>query len=299
MSQRLQPSQSSQSQPDPLPPPLPPRRPPRRLFQRASAHRLRWRLAGLALAWLALAAVLAWGLSRLLGFEPGAAAGPGLAWPDSAWPDSAWWRQQHGLLMAWQAARPLTFLLGFMALFTLLSALSLPGCAPLALLAGTAFGAVGGTLLVGLASTLGATLSFLVARHGLRARVRQHLGHRIQALDTVARRDGPLWLFWLRLVPLVPYPVINPLLGLSRLSLASFFWPSLAGLTLGSVPYVWAGTSLAGLWQGGAPDWWLLAGAAALLAATAALARQRLQRLRRPVDDPPAAAEAQVMKACL
>ena len=269
-------------QPSGLPPQLP--------AQPPAPLPLGWRLAGLALAWLAGAAAVGWGLCRLLGIEFDTAAGPGMAWPDSAW-----WRQQHGLLMAWQAARPLAFLLGFMAVFTLLSALALPGCAPLALLAGTAFGAVGGTLLVGLASTLGATISFLAARHALRARVRQRLGHRLHALDTVARRDGPLWLFWLRLVPLVPYPVINPLLGLSRLSLAGFVWPSLAGLTLGSVPYVWAGTSLAGLWQGGAPDWWLLAGAAGLLAATAALARQRLQR----VADPQAKPRARGMKAGL
>lgn len=264
------------------PPPLPSRRPP--------PPRLRWRLAGLALAWLASAALFGWVLCRLLGIELDSAVGPG-----AVWSDSAWWRQQHGVWVAWQAARPLAFLLGFVAMFTLLSALALPGCAPLALLAGTAFGAIGGTLLVGLASTLGATISFLVARHGLRSRVRQRLGHRLQALDTVARRDGPLWLFWLRLVPLVPYPVINPLLGLSRLSLAGFVLPSLAGLTLGSVPYVWAGTSLAGLWQGGAPDWWLLAGAAGLLAATAALARQRLQRAADPALD----AEARGMKAVL
>ena len=276
----LLPDQPRHQLPDP-PPHQPAARP-----QRA----LRWRLAGLALGWLAVAAAVGWGLGRLLGIELDAAVGPG-----AAWPDSAWWRQQHGQWAAWQAARPLAFLLGFMALFTLLSALALPGCAPLALLAGTAFGAIGGTLLVGLASTLGATISFLAARHALRPRVRRHLGHRMQALDTVARRDGPLWLFWLRLVPLVPYPVINPLLGLSRLSLAGFVLPSLAGLTLGSVPYVLAGTSLAGLWQGGAPDWWLLAGAATLLVATAALVRQRLQR----AVVPEAAADAHGLEALL
>ena len=264
MSQRPQPPPQVLPQ---LPPQLPPQLSPQR--------RLRWRLGGLgglALGWLALAAAVGWGLCRLLGIELDAAGGPAIAWPDSAW-----WRQQHGLWLAWQAARPLAFLLGFLLVFTLLSALALPGCAPLALLAGSAFGAVGGTLVVGLASTLGATLSFLAARHLARTALRQRLGHRLQALDAAAQRDGPLWLFWLRLVPLVPYPVINPLLGLSRLSLAGFVLPSLAGLTLGSVPYVWAGTSLGGLWQGGAPDWWLLAAAAVVLAATAALARQRLQ----------------------
>ena len=222
-----------------------------------------------ATLWLVLLALACWALGDAWGLLPGqAGAARGLDW----------WQQQHGALVAWQAGQPLAFLFGFLVLFTLLSALALPGCAPLALLAGTAFGAVAGTLLVGLASTLGATLSFLVARHWARARVQRRLGHRLAWLDTAAQRDGPLWLFWLRLVPLVPYPVINPLLGLSRLSLAGFFWPSLAGLTLGSVPYVWAGTSLGRLWQGDAPDWWLLAAAAGLLVATAAVARHRLQR---------------------
>ena len=234
---------------------------------------LGWRLAGLGLLWLAAAATVGWGMCTLLGVELDPAVGP-----LTAWPDPAWWRQQHALWTAWQAAQPLAFLLGFLLVFMLLSALALPGCAPLALLAGSAFGAVGGTLVVGLASTLGATLSFLAARHLARAPLRLRLGHRLQTLDAAAQRDGPLWLFWLRLVPLVPYPVINPLLGLSRLSLAGFVWPSLAGLTLGSVPYVWAGSALGGLWQGAAPDGWLLAGAAAVLAVTAALACRRRPR---------------------
>lgn len=226
-----------------------------------------WALAGLL--WLALLGGACWAVGDAWGLLPDPGAAPrGLDW----------WQQRHGDLVAWQAARPLAFLFGFLALFTLLSALALPGCAPLALLAGTAFGAWGGTLVVGLASTVGATLSFLVARHAARTQVQRRLGHRLSWLDTAAQRDGPLWLFWLRLLPLVPYPVINPLLGLSRLSLGGFFWPSLAGLTLGSVPYVWAGTSLGRLWQGDAPDWWLLAGAASLLVATAVLARRRLQR---------------------
>jgi uncharacterized membrane protein YdjX (TVP38/TMEM64 family) len=192
------------------------------------------------------------------------------------WSDGAWWRQQHAEWLQWRQAQPMGFLLGFMLVFTLLSALALPGCAPLALLAGSAFGTVGGTLAVGLASTLGALASFMVARHLARGAVQRRLGHRLQALDRSVARQGGMWLFWLRLVPLLPYPVINPLLGLSRLSVAAFFWPSLAGLTLGSLPYVWAGQSLSVLWRGESLNAWALAGAAALLAATVWWARQRL-----------------------
>jgi len=189
-----------------------------------------------------------------------------------------WWAQQARRWLAWRDEAPLAFVLGFTLLFTLLSALSLPGCGALALAAGTTFGMLAGSLLVGLASTLGATLSFLVARHGLREAVQQRLGHRLPQLDQVIVRHGRWGLFWLRLVPVLPFPVLNPLLGLSQLSLPAFFWPSLAGLTLGSVPYVCAGGALFAGWQDGHPNLWTLAGAALLLAATAWIGRRGLRR---------------------
>jgi len=210
-------------------------------------------------------------LAAVLGLACWALCGTG-----TDWSDSAWWQQQHADWLQWRLAQPMLFLFGFMFVFTLLSALALPGCAPLALLAGSAFGTLGGTLAVGLASTLGALASFMVARHLARDAVQRRLGHRLQALDRSVARQGGLWLFWLRLVPLLPYPVINPLLGLSRLSVPAFFWPSLAGLTLGSLPYVWAGQSLSVLWRGESLNPWALAGAAAVLMATAWWARQRL-----------------------
>jgi uncharacterized membrane protein YdjX (TVP38/TMEM64 family) len=92
-------------------------------------------------------------------------------------------------------------------------------------------------------------------------------------------RQGALGLFGLRLLPVLPYPLLNPLLGLSRMSVPAFFWPSLAGLTLGSLPYVWAGQSLQA-WLRGLPGphalW--LAAAGSLLLSTAVVTRRRRMR---------------------
>lgn len=169
-------------------------------------------------------------------------------------------------LQAWRTAAPGAYLLGFFLVFALLSAFALPGCAPLCLLAGESFGPLAGTLLVGAASTVGACASFGVCRTVARDWARARFGQRLRALDRlVARR--PQWrLFWLRLVPLLPYPVLNPLLGLSRMPLRVFFWPSLAGLTLGSLPYVLAGCALEPWLQGAGPAHlgWLLAALASL-----------------------------------
>jgi len=191
--------------------------------------------------------------------------------------DAAWWVQQVSRVLVWQQQSPALFLAGFM----LLSALALPGCAALSLLAGSAFGTLAGTLLVGLASTLGALLAFLAARHWARERVQHRLGHRLQRLDALIARHGAPGLVGLRLLPLLPYPVLNPLLGLSRMSVQTFFWPSLAGLTLGSLPYVWAGQSLQALLQGlpGRHGLWLAAACSMLLAAALAARRRRLQEV--------------------
>jgi uncharacterized membrane protein YdjX (TVP38/TMEM64 family) len=203
---------------------------------------------------------------------------------DAGWADPGRWREPLSRWSGWsnwsnwQEAAPWTFRLAFVALFALLSALAIPGCAPLALLAGSAFGGWAGTLIVGLASTLGALMSFLGARHFGRSRLDARMGDRIRRLDAVVTRHGALALFWLRLVPMVPFPVLNPLLGLSRLSVAGFFWPSLAGLTLGSVPYVWAGQSLGEVLRGGHLDWMPLAAAALGLIVMTVAARCRLRR---------------------
>ncbi len=182
----------------------------------------------------------------------------------------AGWLKEANLL---RSQAPLLYLAGFSLLFMLLSALALPGCALLALLAGESFGWLGGTVLVGLCSTMGALLSFQAARTLARQTAQRRFGHHLALLESRLEQRHGLWLFWLRLVPVLPYPLLNPLLGLSRIPTARFFWPSLAGLTLGSLPYVLAGCSL-GPWAKGltSPNLPLLAAALGLMTAGMVLA---------------------------
>jgi uncharacterized membrane protein YdjX (TVP38/TMEM64 family) len=145
---------------------------------------------------------------------------------------------------AWQRHHPWLFGVGFFLVFTVMAAVPLPGCSVLALAAGAWWGWVGGALLVTLASTVGATLAFLTARHVGRDTVQRRWGHRLHRLETVLDRHGGLFVFWLRLAPLIPYPVLNPLLGLTRLSTARFFGASAAGMFAGSALYAWIGAEL-------------------------------------------------------
>ena len=165
--------------------------------------------------------------------------------------DAAWLHHQQLVLVGWHQAAPLPFALGYFVLFTALSALALPGCGALALCAGLCFGWWSGTALVLLASTCGATVSFLVARHIARSAVQRRFGARLAPLERALARDGVLMLLALRLAPVVPYFAINPLLGLSSMRLRSFFFASALGMAPGSAAYVQAGTDLARFSAGG------------------------------------------------
>ena len=160
-------------------------------------------------------------------------------------PDAAWLQQRQADVRALHAAGPWAFALGLFALFTLLSALALPGCSVLALAAGMVLGWLPGTLLVVLASTVGATLSFLAARHLWRDAVQRRWGHRLKRLHAGLARDGGYYLFSLRVAPVIPFGLINPLMGLSTMSTRQFFSVSLLGMLAGSAAYVYAGTALA------------------------------------------------------
>ena len=141
--------------------------------------------------------------------------------------------------------RPIASALAFLAGYVAVAALSLPGAALLTLAGGAVFGFWWGLLLVSFASSIGATLAFLAARFVLRGSVEQRFGRRLAEVDKGLEKDGPFYLFTLRLVPLVPFFVINLVMGLTRMRAWTFYWVSQLGMLAGTAVYVNAGTQLA------------------------------------------------------
>lgn len=132
-------------------------------------------------------------------------------------------------------------------LYTTVTALSIPGAVPLTLLTGAVFGLGWGTLIVSFASTVGATLAFLVARYLLRGYLEQRFASSFKKINAAMEREGARYLFSLRLVPLFPFFLINLLMGLTRISTLKFYWISQLGMLPGTLVYVNAGSSLAEL----------------------------------------------------
>ncbi|HRP22850.1 FAD-dependent oxidoreductase [Thauera sp.] len=146
---------------------------------------------------------------------------------------------------AWREASPLAVAALYFAAYVAVTALSLPGAAVMTLAGGALFGLGWGLLIVSFASTIGATLAFLVSRHLLRDSVQARFGDRLQAINEGIARDGAFYLFTLRLVPVFPFFLINLLMGLTPIRLKTFYWVSQLGMLPGTLVYVNAGTELA------------------------------------------------------
>ncbi|MES2631593.1 MAG: FAD-dependent oxidoreductase [Pseudomonadota bacterium] len=156
-------------------------------------------------------------------------------------------KQSQGALAALYEARPLLVAAVFGAVYVAATALSFPGATILTLAAGAIFGLGWGTVLVSFASSVGALLAFLGARFLLRDSVQARFGQRLAEINRGIERDAAMYLFTLRLVPLVPFFVINLAMGLTRIRAWTFYWVSQVGMLAGTLVYVNAGTQLANL----------------------------------------------------
>jgi pyruvate/2-oxoglutarate dehydrogenase complex dihydrolipoamide dehydrogenase (E3) component/uncharacterized membrane protein YdjX (TVP38/TMEM64 family) len=150
-------------------------------------------------------------------------------------------------LEAWRAAQPVTAALLFFAAYVAVTALSLPGATVMTLAGGAIFGLGWGLLIVSFASSIGATLAFLASRWLLGDWVQQRFGDKLATLNAGVAREGGFYLFTLRLVPVVPFFVINLAMGLTPMRPATFYWVSQLGMLAGTAVYVNAGTQLAGI----------------------------------------------------
>lgn len=148
-------------------------------------------------------------------------------------------------LAAFVAERPVAAVTAFFLLYVAVTALSLPGAAIMTLAAGAVFGLWRGTLIVSFASTIGASLAFLSSRYLLRGWVKDRFGDRVAAIDRGIARDGAFYLLTLRLIPAFPFFLVNLAMGLTAMGVVTFALVSQAGMLLGTIVYVNAGTQLA------------------------------------------------------
>ena len=132
----------------------------------------------------------------------------------------------------------------YLGAFIGLSALSVPGAGMLSLLGGAVFGFGWGVTLTVIASTIGCILAFLSSRLLLRNWVQSHFARSLKVVNKGINKDGALYLFTLRTVPIFPFFLVNLLMGLTPISLASYSLVSFIGMVPGTIVYINAGREL-------------------------------------------------------
>ena len=188
-------------------------------------NRRKWLLLTLVL--LAIAGFFVFDLGRYLSFD--------------------FLKAQRDQLIFWRESQPLLVAGLSFLVYVLVTALSLPGATVMTLVMAAVFGLWWGLLLVSFASSVGATLAFLIARFLLREPVQRRYGERLKAINAGIEKDGAWYLFSLRLVPIFPFFVINLVMGLTPIRTWTFYWVSQLGMLAGTLVYVNAGTQLAEL----------------------------------------------------
>jgi len=156
-------------------------------------------------------------------------------------------KAQQASIQALFEANPWTTACVFFLAYVAVTGLSLPGAALMTLIAGAIFGLGWGTLIVSFASSAGATLAFVVSRFLLRDWVQARFGHQLRSINDGVAREGGFYLFTLRLIPAVPFFVINLVMGLTPMGTWRFYWVSQLGMLAGTIVYVNAGTQLAAI----------------------------------------------------
>ena len=153
-------------------------------------------------------------------------------------------RSQQDRVQEFVADQPIAATAIFFAVYVTVTAVNIPGATVMTLIGGVLFGLIRGTVIVSFASTIGATLAFLLSRLLLRDYVERRFSAAVARANQGIAKNGAYYLFGLRLVPAFPFFVINLVMGLTRLRTWTFYWVSQLGMLAGTVVCVNAGNQL-------------------------------------------------------
>lgn len=171
-------------------------------------------------------------------------------------------RDNRDALLAFRDRNFWTLAVGFVGIYFLIVAFSLPGAAVASVTGGFLFGLFGGVVFNVMAATIGAAAIFLAARWGLGATLAAKLDAsegRIKAMQQGLRENEVNVLLLLRLVPAVPFFVANLLPALVGVGFFNFFWTTAVGIIPGAIVFTWIGVGLGEVFdRGEEPDLSLL-----------------------------------------
>ena len=164
-------------------------------------------------------------------------------------------RHRREALEALVHAHPVETLAGYVGLYILVVALSLPAALVMTLTGGLLFGPWIGGLAAAISCTIGAAIIFLICRTAVGDALRSRAGPTVARIEAGVRRDAFSYVIILRLVPVMPFWLVNLTLGFIEIPLGVFVTASFIGILPVSVILAGLGSSLNAVFaRGGRPD---------------------------------------------
>jgi len=152
--------------------------------------------------------------------------------------------QYHATLKAWIDGHEVLAVVGYVAIYAAATAISLPAGALITISGGLLFGwTIGGPASI-VGATIGATLVFLIARSSLGGGLAMQAGPWLEKLSEGFRKDAFNYLLFLRLVPAIPFVVVNLVPALLGMPLWSYVAGTFIGIIPGTLAYSYVGTGL-------------------------------------------------------
>lgn len=156
-------------------------------------------------------------------------------------------KSNHSMLLEFYHSRRAMVIIVFFCGYVLVAALSLPGAAIMTILGGAIFGIFPGLLIISAASTVGALCAFLLVRLLLLDYVQHKYSHKLIKINAGIEQEGAYYLFALRLVPIMPFFLVNALMALTSIRALPYTIASMLGMLPGTFIYIFLGTNIASI----------------------------------------------------
>ncbi len=170
-------------------------------------------------------------------------------------------------VLSWGIWGPLVYML----LYAVGPSFLVPG-AVMTVAGGLAFGALWGSIYSLIGADAGALIAFAAGRFLGRSFVEHLVGGRFEKLLAHIGRHGFQIVFYLRLVPIIPYNALNLMAGASPITFRDYFWASMIGMVPGTILFAFLGDAL---WHPTSPRFFLALALITLCFAAGELARRR------------------------
>jgi len=160
-------------------------------------------------------------------------------------------KENRELLTAFVGNNFLISLLGFMALYAVLVAISFPGASILSVFGGFLFGTLTGAFGIVVGATVGATLIFLAARYALGDSLSKKAGPYMQKFEAGLKENEFAYMFILRLIPAFPFFIVNLVPALFDVKIRNYIITTFLGIMPGSLVYASVGAGVGAIFDAG------------------------------------------------